>query len=287
MTYLIVGCGNLGSELAAALRSKGHRVLASYCTAKPALENMELIRCDVTNPDQLKRLMDSCIADEPIVFWFAASHHVDRVQHDPAAARRVNVEALEHFLFQYADRIKRVFFSSSDCVYGAPVSDAPVPESAPTDPVNEYGRQKQEAERIVARYGGISLRFSLLFGESCSGKKGFASVVSEHLKHGETLALFHDSRRCVLSFRKAAQLLVRLLDAEDLPGVINVCSNEYLSKYEIGRRIAEEINRNPDVLRPVPFSGQPDFARIRVQSIRLDNSLLRSLTGLSFIESGL
>ena len=287
MTYLIIGCGNLGSELATALHAEGHRVVASYCCAKPELDAIELVACDVTDPDQIKRLMAHCGADELTVFWFAASHNVDKVQQDPTAAKRVNTEALEHFLACYAGSIKRFFFSSTDCVYGEPVSERAVDESVPTAPVSEYGKQKREAEEIVARYHGVSLRFSLLFGKSCSGKMGFSSAIEEHLKNGERLELYYDSRRCVLSFQKAAQILVRLLAVKELPGVINICSNEYLSKYEIGRRLAKANGFHDDMLIPVSFAEQRDFARIRVKSIRLDNGLLRSLTGMSTIESGL
>ena len=287
MTYLIVGCGNLGSELAAALCAKGYRVVASYRSVMPAVKTVALAECDVTDPLQTKRLIERCGADELTVFWFASSHNIDRVQLDPPAAARVNIEALEAFLAEYAYRIRRFFYSSSDCVYGDPGSDEPVPESAPTDPVSEYGRQKREAERIVERYGGVTLRFSLLFGESCSGKRSFSADIEAHLNNADALELFCDSRRCVLTFRQAARLVVKLLETETLPGVINVCSDEFLSKYDIGRRIAGKLNADAGALIPIPFEEKAGFAKLRVKSIRLDNSLLRSLTGLSYIESGL
>ena len=285
MTYLIVGCGNLGSELACLLSERGKRVAATYFSSRPPLDGVELIKCDISNPADVEMLMET-LDNELTVFWLAASHNVDKVEVGYAEARKVNIYALESFLSKYSGRIRSFFFSSTDCVYGEMDGETPVNEGSPLRPVNEYGRQKAEAETIVKGFGGTCLRYSLLIGETCSGKRNFYSAMKIAAKTGGTMELVVNSRRPALSYRKAAELTVRLSEIDALPAEINVSSDEFLSKYDIGTRLCTQIGESSACFVPVGAEKIP-FIAPRVLNFKQDNSLLKHLLNIDHIESGL
>lgn len=285
MKFLIIGCGNLGSELARELRDRGGKVVATYLNSRPPIDGVELVRCDVSNGEDIDRLMKK-VGGDVTVFWLAANHNVDKVEVDPESAAKVNIDALGRFLDRYSDEIKRFFFSSSDCVYGKNAHGRAAVETDALAPVNEYGRQKAAAEKIVNAFGGVCLRFSLLIGESISGKKTFYAEMKTAVETGAPLELATNSRRPALSYSKAASIAAELSGIETLPGAINVNSDEDLSKFDIGVRLCMRSGKSADCFLPVNADKIP-FTAPRVLDFRQDNSLLKRLLNTDHIESGL
>jgi nucleoside-diphosphate-sugar epimerase len=78
---------------------------------------------------------------------------------DPAAARRVNVEAVSA-LGQAADElgVRRFVFASSSAVYGDRHS-SPISEDAPTAPGSSYAQSKLDAEAALAKIANASSHF--------------------------------------------------------------------------------------------------------------------------------
>jgi dTDP-4-dehydrorhamnose reductase len=57
----------------------------------------------------------------------------------------------------------RVVMLSTDAVFGGMKKSSYYDDDVP-DPVNEYGRSKYEAEKIILGYGGFVVRTSLVYG---------------------------------------------------------------------------------------------------------------------------
>ena len=92
--------------------------------------------------------------------------------------------------------------------------------------------------------------------------------------------------RSVLSYRQTAALLVQLsrLPAGSLPGILNVCGDEGLTKYEMGLGIAKRLGCDPALVKRITEEeGRKFFKDARAHSAVMDNTRLKRLLGLPAI----
>ena len=124
-------------------------------------------------------------------------------------------------------------------------------------PINEYGRQKLEAEDIVHAHGFTAVRFSYMMGPSLLPKRHFYDSLVSKLTAGEPVEMFDGMARSALSYENAAGLLVDLasLPMQRVPHIINLCSDGEYTKYELGLKIAAACGVNPALVRKLPEDG--------------------------------
>ena len=283
--YLIIGCGFLGQYVLKELLSKTQdKIICTYCTAPPRLcfetgKNVSFTRCDVTSKADLSALREKCNERSLSVFYFAAYHNIDAVFRNPEAAHRVNVEGLRTFL-EVFNCVEALYYASTDCVYGeSKEAECFFCETDDCVPINEYGKQKLEAEQLVIERGFHVLRFSLLFGPSLSAKKTFYDSISEALRNGENVEMIDGLARNAIPYEKAAELTVRLaLSKVPVPCVLNVCGDSLLTKYALGCKIAEAAGVTSALVKKISATeGRKFFVDKRASTIRLDNALLKEI----------
>lgn len=280
---LIIGCGFLGNYLIKHIREKSDEpILATAGNLDNLIcyDNVEYLKCDVTDEEDLKNLRNK-IAGNPVkVFYFAASHNIDYVYENPVDARKVNVDGLESFLSTITS-IDSLFFASTDCVYGeSRLPEEVFTEKTPVNPINEYGRQKLVAEELVLRHGFTVLRFSLLLGPSLTDKKNFYDKLCMDLLNSNEIEMIDGMKRQVISYADAARFMFELsnIDSEMLPDIINVCGDKFYSKYDIGCVLAEKNKLSTSLVKKISEEqGKSFFLDKRASCIHMDNSLLKSL----------
>lgn len=287
---LIVGCGYLGSYLQKEFSEKSNETVLATVRNSSNLCSSSTDRyayCDVTDYESVKKLASLCKDEELTVFYLAACHNIDYVFENPAEAEKINVDALKNF-FEAVPNIKKLFFASTDCVYGEGKNlQKKFSESDLLNPVNEYGKQKIKAEKIVLRNGHTVLRLPFMIGPSLSKKPHFYDKITSALLKGENVEMIDGMYRSVLSFSQVADIMHRLslLPYNTLPKVINLCGNEGLSKYQTGCAIAEKIGAPTESIKKLTEEdGEKFFKDKRASSALMDNSLLKKLTGLKEIK---
>lgn len=283
---LIVGCGFLGSYIAKhLLTQKNEKIIATLRSDKAEnhFDGVEYIRCDVTSQNDLAALSARCGKEPLTVFYLAACHNVDYVFTEPEKAYSINITALKNF-FTFFPNIRKFFFASTDCVYGD--SKEKFRESSPLNPVNEYGKQKAEAEKIVLSEGFTVLRLPFMLGRTLTSKPHFYDNICSALSKGETVEMIDGMTRSVLSYRQAAEFICSLSCLSDyLPQIINVCSDSGLGKYEIGCILAKNLGADlTQIKRLSPIQGEKFFKDKRASCTVMDNSLLKSLLGIQKIQ---
>ncbi|MBQ6420932.1 MAG: NAD(P)-dependent oxidoreductase [Clostridia bacterium] len=289
---LIVGTGFAGSYVYRALKKAGKEdVLATVRDPGmiPAGSGADFTVCDVTDPRDIASLAARCSGRPLTVFYFAACHNVDYLYTHPDEGRAVNLSALEAFLDAF-NGAEKLFFASTDCVYGenAPLSPK-FRETDATRPINEYGRQKKEAEQIVRDCGFTAVRFSYMLGPSLLPKKHFYDTIAGKLMQGEPVELLDGMVRSALSYGTAAALLIKLseLPPEKTGGTVNLCSDGEYTKYELGRMIAARIGADGALVRPLPESeGSRFFTERRASRLVMDNTKLKTLLDIKEILPG-
>lgn len=164
LKVLIIGCGDLGAEIARRLMQSGVQVLgvrrsvAAVAQESPG-QAVPTVSADVTRPETLAAL--STIAPEIIVYCVAAGGQSD------AEYKAAYVDGLRNVLVaqKHNANLKHVFFVSSTRVYGQE-TDAVLDEAVPALPADFGGQRLLEAEMLLQDLPCTStaLRLSGIYG---------------------------------------------------------------------------------------------------------------------------
>lgn len=288
MMILVVGCGFLGNYIIKHISQETKEtLLATVRNRKNAMpvDGVQYMVCDVTKESDVSALAQKCKDEKLTVFYLAACHNIDFVYENPGKARKINVDALKSFIASMP-KFEKFFFASTDCVYGDSDCES-FSEKTELNPVNEYGRQKAEAEKIVLNSGYTVIRFPFLLGCSLSAKSHFYDKIQRTLLDGETVEMIDGMKRSVLSYSQAAELVYRLslLPEKMLPDIINVCGDKTVSKYEMGVAIAQRLGVSDSlVTRISEEEGEKFFKDKRARCTSMDNTLLKNLLMMEKIE---
>ncbi len=282
---LVVGSGFLGSYVLKEFAARtGEKIIGTVRDIKnhPGIGGVTFVQCDVTNAEDVRKLAALCGQDEKLtVFYFAAMHNIDYIFEHPEEAKKINITALGRF-FDIMPKPDKLFFASTDCVYGENPKGELLTEKSPLNPVNIYGIQKHEAELIVNGHGYTCVRLPYMLGPSLNSKPHFYDVIRQKLAEKQSVEMIDGMIRSVLSYRQCASLLyeLSLLPKEKLPPVINICGDDQLSKYQIGVELARCFGADKTLIKKISEEeGRKFFRDRRASSSAMDNTLLKSLTG--------
>jgi UDP-glucose 4-epimerase len=146
------GAGYIGSVTVERLIDAGRRVVVlddlskGHRSAVP--EGAVFVEGDIGDEELVGRVLAEHDVDS--VIHFAARSLVGESMTKPAEYYDSNVVRGSRLLNAMAGRsVAKIVFSSSAGVYGEP-DEVPIPENAPTVPVNVYGDTKRAFERVLA-----------------------------------------------------------------------------------------------------------------------------------------
>lgn len=260
MAVLVTGgAGYIGSFCCAALSAAGQDfvVLDDLSTGhREAIPGAKLYVGSIADSMLLHRIF----TDERIdsVIHFAGSSLVGESFSLPGKYFRNNVAGTLTLLESMAGHdVKHIVFSSSAAVYGEP--DAiPIPETAPTAPINPYGDSKLMIEVMLRRFSVsaglryVALRYFNVAGAAADGTRGEDHRPETHLipllltalQSGKEFNLFGDDYptrdgSCIRDYVHVEDLIdAHILALDYLKGggenaVFNLGSGDGFSVFEI------------------------------------------------------
>jgi UDP-glucose 4-epimerase len=183
------GAGYIGSHVAWALADAGWRVIVLDDLSTGRRELIPHAATFVEGSSGDAALLRRLLAGERVgaVLHFAGSIVVPESVADPIAYYRNNlaggIELIEACL---ASGVKRFVFSSTAAVYGDPET-VPIPEHAPTRPLNPYGHSKLMIEQVLRDCDDahglphVALRYFNVAGADPGGRTGQATPKATHL----------------------------------------------------------------------------------------------------------
>ncbi|MFP6886064.1 MAG: SDR family oxidoreductase, partial [Opitutales bacterium] len=249
MKIVVIGAtGLLGSAVCRTVLRRKYDLMSFSRTGAENLSEVGTVpSLDLTDDQALtRRLLD--LWPDAIINCAAVSSP-DTVDADPASAKQVNVDAPVR-LGQIATHLgSRYIHISTDLVFDGTAS--PYRSTDQTAPVNEYGRQKLEAEKQVLQAcedNVVVLRVTLVNGNSPSGKRSQHEKLLWALADGQTPTLFEDEFRQPSSADNVGDVLVELCERPQLHGLFHWAGSERISRYELGVRIFERFGLSPDLL---------------------------------------
>ncbi len=275
IVYVTGVTGLAGAAIAEAVARRGHTVIGiGFKQEEPPAGVAKFFQCDLADEDAA---IESVLNHFPeVIINAAAVSEPDRCERDPEASRAVNT-ALPRTLARIAHHLSaRLIHLSTDMVFDGK-STRYRPDS-PVSPVSEYGRQKLDAEREVLQAApefATVLRTTLLTGNSPGGKRSVHEKLFALWSSGEKARLFEDEIRQPCLAENLAEVVAELTERSDLFGVFHWAGAEELSRYEIGRRIAEYFKLPANLIEKTRIADDPKFAG-RPANLTLD---IGALTG--------
>lgn len=184
-----------------------------------------------------------------VTVLLASNPHVDYCERHPEQTRKLNVDATVAAAASAAAAGSKFVFFSSDYVFDGKAG--PYGEADPPNPINEYGRQKLESERGVARAcpDSLILRISGLFGWELR-RKNFVLQVVDALKAGRKLTAASDIRYNPTYAPNLAAVLAELVE-KDCRGIYHAAGAEEFSRYDFAQEVARAFGLDDPLIEAV------------------------------------
>ncbi len=205
---------------------------------------------------------------------------VDACEKDPALARRVNVDGVRDLIGVLKDcgsGARLIHFSTNAVFDGL---HPPYSETSPTLPVNEYGRSKLEADRMVASEypNHLILRPITMFGiRQPFQRHNPVSFIIDRLASGNPVELVDDVYGNLLYLEDLTSY-VEIFLSHEYRGVVHVSGDEVVNRFELGLLVARAFGFSESLVQRCSSDRFPALAK-RPPNTSFDNSLLKKLTG--------
>ncbi|MFA6319054.1 MAG: SDR family oxidoreductase [Elusimicrobiota bacterium] len=241
---LVIGAaGLIGNALVRAWERRGAEVLGCDRVCRPG---GPFVTLDFTHEGQVASLLREFRPG--IVAVPAARPHVDYCEAHPEETRLANVLApalVSRLCYQTGSVM--VFYSSDYVFDGSKPSYG---EDDPVCPVNEYGRQKVEAEEAVLACGRhLVIRSSGVYGWQWV-PKNFVLQVLTALRESRALRVPHDIRYNPTSAENLAEVTAELC-GHGAAGIFHVVGRDRLARSEFAQEVARVFGLDAGLIEPV------------------------------------
>jgi dTDP-4-dehydrorhamnose reductase len=245
MIMIVGASGLVGSALLREF-SPHSRTVGTFCRKVVP----HLVHLDLRDRDEVWSVLDSFRPD--VVLCPAAEPNVELCETDPTATRQVNVEGLQNLIEATAEvRALLVYFSTEYVFDGM---QGPYSEEDACNPLNEYGRQKLECERMIAAQLDRHMigRISGVYNWE-EPKKNFVVRLVECLGSGQSSNVPIDQ---VVTPTYAPDLarVVRSLVEDGHRGLFHLSGSLPLLRIEFAHLIADVFDLDASLIVPVPTS---------------------------------
>ncbi len=247
-TVLIVGAsGQVGHHLVLAAQRRGLHWEGTFNSQpRPELRHLDIRDADAV-AEMVKTLRPTHIVAP------AASAQVDRCEREPRTAYQVNVRGIGHLIDAANDVGAAFVHFSSDYIFDG--EDGPYDESAPANPLSQYGLQKLAGEHLAMHraHDALIVRTTVVYGEEPQGKN-FIYRLLAGLRGGREVAVPCDQLGTPTYAPALADAVLDLL-ALGTRGVVHLAGEEFAARDEFAREAARAFGEDPELVRAVPTSA--------------------------------
>lgn len=250
---IIGGSGQIGGLILREWTASGHEATGTYLGHPVA----GLVPLDAANTSEAASWL-AAIQPE-VVFYPAGFTWVDGCERDPARAFAANFDQPLALARASQNAGARFVLFSTDYVFDG--KHGPYDESAPTAPLNVYGRAKRDAEEAILDALGESalvLRTAWVYGPERQGKN-FAYQVVRKLAAGETVVCPSDMRSSP-SYAPDVARAAGTLAESGASGLFHVAGPEVMTRLDFARAIAQGFGLDPDHITGTPDAQLPQGA---------------------------
>lgn len=205
---------------------------------KPVFDNVEYEKVDLTNRDDLKKVIYNFCPD--FIINTAAFTNVDLSETERETAWKVNVKGVEYLAEASRAIDSHIIHISTDYVFDG--KRGPYSEKSRTNPVGYYGRTKLASENILKTGGVLNtiIRTNVLYGIADS-RPDFVRWVITSLRSGKEIRIVTDQINNPTFIDDLAQAINKIIEYKK-QGLFNIGGREFLSRYDFTLMIADYFN---------------------------------------------
>lgn len=277
---LIIGAsGFLGRKLLPLL-SSAYEIVGTANNRFHAEENQGQILLDITNPEQVREVIEQ--VNPSLVILAAALADMDTCETDKDLAVKLNVTGVGNVARCCQNRL--LVYYSSDAIFDG-IRGNYGEEDLP-NPVNFYGETKLRSEQIVKTLPGyLILRTSFIYSDQPESPK-FIPWLIRNLAQGKPVQVVQDLTTCPTFIDDLAQATRALLQKK-CHGVYHVAGASMLSCYDMALYIAQKWGFDTTLIRPVKRSELPwKAARAEQATLNIDKLKAAGIS-MSTFEQGM
>lgn len=233
---------------------------------------------DITDSNKLKKILNEI--NPNIIIHCAANTNVDNCNNNRTYTYKLHVEATEIL----AKFNCRYVYISTDSVFDGMVGN--YSEEDKTNPLNYYAKTKLEGEKVslASNSKALILRTNI-YGFHLEKKSSLVEWALENLLLNNKINGFNDVYFNPIYVGQLARVIKKLCTYDDVTGVLNIGSREYISKYEFLIKLAHAFNVSEKLIIPqsidsVNFNAQ----RPRNTTLNLDrlNYILEEVPSIDY-----
>ncbi len=276
---LITGAsGLLGANLVLA-STEEYGVIALYYRHAIELAGVQSISADLSQPGIAKELFDRYKPDW--VIHTAADTSIDELESNPKRAFRMNRDMAANVAEAAQEIGAKMVHISTDAVFDG--REGSYREGDPTEPVNVYGKSKLAGEQAVQAICPEALIIRTnIFGWNAQPKSSLAEWFINNLMQGIPCKGFVDVYFNPLLVNHLWVIINRLIKS-DLRGVFHVGSDQCISKFEFGVRLAESFDLNKELISAIEIETG-SLRAPRPKNTCLDCSKIRKVVNVELLD---
>lgn len=247
------GSGILGKYLVSTTPSL-YNVESTYYTN--AISGLQVYNLDITNKSQVSYTFDRIKPD--VVIHCAAVGSVDYTENHFLETHAVNILGTRNIVQATNDHKALFVHISTNAIFAG--DKAPYSESDECHPVNAYGSIKREAELEVMNKANkwLVIRPFLLYGYPWpGGRTNWLVTILQNLSVGKVTRLVNDTYWQPTYAGDCAEAIWRLIQSGKTNEIYHIASNEAITLFEFGLKIAKHYNQNSELIQPMASSELP------------------------------
>ena len=266
--------GTLGTNIIYYLKEKYNFVFNVH-NQKIFFENIDyckIFKNDLRNRDDLYTNLK--IIKPDIVINCAANTNLDFCEKFPSKSDFINAQFPIILAKVCKDLSIKLVHISTDHLFNG-IDKIKKKENFRTDTINVYAKQKLFAEKNIIKHNSNSLIIRTNFFGYSLKKNQFIDQIIDKEKKGEKVILYDDYLFTTISTKYFAIYLDKLIKKK-IKGIVNVVSDQMISKYDFGIEIFNLLNLNKKLIIKKKLN-QINHKAKRCKNLSLSNYKLRKI----------
>ena len=240
--------------------------------------NKKLIRVESLSKTFLKDVINKIEPD--IIINTIAEGNIDKCEQNYNSCKLLNVILVENLVEILKNKNIKLIHFSSNAIYNG--ENSPYSDNSTPLPVNNYGKSKLKADRIIIKNlkNYLLLRPITIIGSSeIFQRLNPATFIIDKLNNNNNIKLVNDDIVNFLYIDDLIDIMYQLIK-KDIIGEFNISGNEILNRYELGELIMRNMNTSATILE-CSSKEFKSFAS-RAKNTSFDNSKIKNILNFNF-----
>jgi dTDP-4-dehydrorhamnose reductase len=263
---LIIGANGMLGQCCVDFYSNSNNtfeLLSLSVEEQPVFNDVDYITCDITNREQIKRIVYDFCPD--YIINAAAFTNVDKSETEREQAWKVNVKAVEYIAEAARVIDAHLIHISSDYIFSG--KNGPYSENAVPNPIGYYGRTKLASENALKISGSIYtiLRTNVLYGTAPDSRPDFVKWIVESLRNKKNIRIVTDQINNPTFIDDLVQGISKIIEF-GRTGIYHIGGREFLSRFEFTNIIADYFHLDKSLVTPITTEELKQRARRPLKS---------------------